>query len=311
MSKAIVLLNMCGVNSLDEVKLFLRNMFSDKYILQTNPIIRKIVGSIIVKKRLNEAIENYKILGGKSPLLDITKSLCKKVEEITSTPTYPTMRYTPPFAKEILQELKSKGVDEIIAFSMYPHFSTTTTKSSIEDLKDNLKELNYNPKLKIIDRYYNNQEYINIQTNLIKDALNGNNPSDITLLVSAHGLPISIIKKGDPYQKEIETNFKLLTKNLQKVGINFKNVKLCYQSRVGSGAWLEPNLVDILRNPDNLNVLIFPISFTIDNSETIFELKIEHKEIADKIGYSYYEVTKCPNDSDEFAKFIARMVDEE
>ncbi len=310
MKRAIVLLNMGGVNSLDEVELFLKNMFSDKYILQTNPIIRKIVGNIIVKKRLNEAKENYKILGGKSPLLDITKSLCKKIELVTNTPTYPIMRYTPPFAKDILKELKEKGVKEIIAFSMYPHYSTTTTKSSIEDLKDTLKELNFNPTLKIIDRYYNNQEYIDIQVNLIKDAVLDIDVSKITLLVSAHGLPISIIKKGDPYQKEVETNFNLLTKTLQKLDINFKNVKLCYQSRVGSGKWLEPNLIDILRNPDNLNVLIFPISFTIDNSETIFELSIEHKEVAKKIGYNYYGVTKCPNDRDDFVNFIAKVANE-
>ena len=303
-----MLLNMGGVNNLNEVELFLRNMFADKYILQTNALMRKFIGNIIVKKRLNEAIENYKILGGKSPLLEITNSLCKKIEDKINLPTYPIMRYTPPFAKDILNKLKEQGIKELIVFSMYPHYSTTTTKSSLEDLKDTLKELNYNPKLKIVDRYFDNQDYINLQANLIKDKLGSLDASKITLLISAHGLPISIIKKGDPYQKEIESNFTKLTKTLQDMQINFKDTKLVYQSRVGSGAWLEPNLADILRNPKSLDVLIFPISFTVDNSETVFELSIEHKEIAQKIGYNYYDVCKCPNDRDDFVEFIIENI---
>jgi ferrochelatase len=299
---------MGGPSSIEEVELFLRNMFADKYILQTNALVRKFVGNMIVKKRLNEAKENYKALGGKSPLLEITNSLSSKVSHLTNRPIYPIMRYVPPFAKETLRQLQLDGVDELVLFSMYPHYSSTTTKSSIEDIKDTLKELNYNPKLTIIDRYYNNLEYINIQAKAILDAIGSNDESKIKLIISAHGLPMSIIKKGDPYQKEIEENTKLLSKQLTKMGLNFKEIELAYQSKVGNASWLEPNLEDVLRNPTNLNVLIFPISFTIDNSETIFELAIEHKEIADKIGYKYYKVAKCPNDSDAFANFISNIL---
>jgi len=148
MSKAILLLNMGGPSNLDEVELFLKNMFADKYILQTNKFMRSLIGKIIVKKRLFEAQENYKAIGGKSPLLEITKELCSKVQKLTSTPTYPVMRYVPPFAKEILQELKSKGIQEVVLFSMYPHYSSTTTKSSIEDILEVAKELSYTPKFK-------------------------------------------------------------------------------------------------------------------------------------------------------------------
>jgi len=309
MSRAILLLNMGGPNSIDEVELFLINMFKDPYILQTNPIIRKLVGSIIVKKRLHEAQENYKEIGGKSPLLDITSSLAKKVESLTSTSTYPVMRYVPPFAKEVLSNLKEQGVEELILFSMYPHYSSTTTKSSIEDILDTCKELNYNPTIKIVDRYYNNLDYIKIQTQLIKEALEGKDAKEIKLIISAHGLPLDIINRGDPYQKHIEENTNLIKEQLLKCGIEFKEVELAYQSKVGNGTWLEPNLVDVLRNPTNLNVLIFPIAFTIDNSETIFELDIEHKDIANKIGYSYYKVAKCPNDKEEFAEFIAKEIE--
>ncbi len=308
MSKAILLLNMGGPSNLDEVEIFLKNMFSDPNILQTNRFIRKFVGSIIVKKRLNEAKENYKIIGGKSPLLDITNSLSKKVTSLTNIPTYPVMRYVPPFAKEVLSKLKQKGVNELILFSMYPHYSTTTTKSSIDDVLQTCKELNYNPKITTIDRYYDNKEYIDIQAKLIKEALDNKDPKDIKLIISAHGLPLDIIKKGDPYEEHINANVKALKEALKNLGLEFSEIELAYQSKVGNGTWLEPNLTDILRNPTNLNVLIFPIAFTVDNSETIFELDIEHKEIATKLNYNYYKVTKCPNDRDDFAKFISQSV---
>jgi ferrochelatase len=310
MSRAILLLNMGGPSNLDEVKLFLENMFGDKYILQTNPILRKLIKNIIVKKRLNEAQENYRAIGGKSPLLEITNSLAKKLTKKSGIESYPIMRYVPPFAYETLKRLRDNGVDELILFSMYPHYSTTTTKSSIEDIESTLKRLNYNPKIKIIDRYYNDENYIEIQAKLIEETLKDKSPRDIKLIVSAHSLPLDIIKKGDPYQREVEENFALLIEKLKSRGVNFKEEVLAYQSKVGNKKWLEPNLVDILRNPTNLKVLIFPISFTIDNSETVFELDIEHREIANKIGYRYYSVAKAPNDRDEFVEFINSRVKE-
>ncbi len=308
MSKAILLLNMGGPNSIDEVEIFLKNMFADPYILQTNAITRKLVGTIIVKKRLKEAIENYKIIGGKSPLLEITNSLAKRVESLSKIKTYPIMRYVPPFAKEVLLKLKDENIDKLILFSMYPHYSTTTTKSSIEDVIKVCKEIDYAPKIEIVDRYYDNKEYIKLQIKLIKETLENSSAKDKKLIISAHGLPLDIIKKGDPYQKHIETNVELIKDELKKEGLNFQSIELAYQSKVGNGTWLEPNLEDVLRNPTNLSVLIFPIAFTIDNSETIFELDIEHREIATKLKYDYYKVAKCPNDLDEFAKFIVNII---
>ena len=308
MKKAILLLNMGGPSNVNEVEMFLRNMFADKYILQTNALMRKLIGSIIVKKRLHEAQDNYKEIGGKSPLLDITNSLASKISQKIGVPAYPIMRYVPPFAKEVLQKLKEQKVEELVLFSMYPHYSSTTTKSSIEDLEYALKELNWQPKIEIVDRYYNNLEYVKIQANLIAEALNGDSAEDKKLIISAHGLPVDIIKKGDPYEKEITINYELIKAELAHRGINFKEVQLAYQSKVGNSTWLEPNLSDVLRNPTNLNVLIFPIAFSIDNSETIFELDIEHREMAQKIGYNYYKVAKCPNDSGEFVEFICNEI---
>ncbi len=308
MKQAVLLLNMGGPSNIEEVELFLKNMFADPNILPMNSLLRKLVASIIVKKRLHEAQENYKLIGGKSPLLEITEELAAKIEQNSGTPCYPVMRYVPPFATKVLEDLKAGGIEELVLLPMYPHYSSTTTKSSVDDIIDSCKKINYAVKIRVIEEYYNNSDFVSIQSELIKDALGGNNPADIKLIVSAHGLPLSIIEAGDPYQEQIESNYKLLIEKLREEGINFKACELAYQSKVGNGTWLEPNLSDVLRNPSHLDVLIFPIAFTVDNSETIFELDIEHREIAQKIGYNSYRVAKCPNSSDKFAEFLTQIL---
>lgn len=308
MSKAILLLNMGGPNSIEEVGLFLRNMFADPCILQTNTLTRKLVGSIIVKKRLSEAQKNYQAIGGKSPLLEITQKLAQKLESISGIPTLTVMRYVPPFAHDVLIELKKQNIQELILLPMYPHYSTTTTKSSVEDIYEQCKLLNFTPKITKIEHFFDNEKFIAIQAHLIEQALGSKDPKDMKLIISAHGLPLSIIQAGDPYEKHIQANTNFLSQKLIDMGIHFKEIELAFQSKVGNGTWLEPNLSDVLRNPTNLDVLLFPIAFTIDNSETVFELDIENREIAQKIGYNSYTLAKCPNDSTEFASLLATLL---
>ncbi len=310
MKRAVLLLNMGGPNSIDEVELFLKNMFDDKNILPLNRYLRKVVAKKIINSRLKEAQENYQMLGGKSPLNDITNSLAKKIEAIIDLPVRLAMRYVPPFASETLKEFKEGGIDEIILFPMYPHYSTTTTLSSFEDIEQRCKEINYFPKLHLIKSYYDDYNYLAIQAEQIIQVSKNIDTKDFDLILSAHGLPISIIRNGDPYEKQIEANKSALKTYLNSKGIYFKNIKLAYQSKVGKSAWLEPNLIDILRQPKNLKVLIFPLAFTIDNSETLFELDIEHRDIAKKIGYKEYLVVPCPNDDDDFANFVVKKVKE-
>lgn len=307
MSKAILLLNMGGPSNIEEVELFLRNMFADPNILQTNRLTRKVVGSIIVKKRLREAQENYKAIGCKSPLLEISQKLAEKVESISGIRTLPVMRYVPPFAYDTLKKLKEQNIDELILLPMYPHYSSTTTKSSIEDIYNQCKLLNFTPKITKVEHFFDNKEFIAIQASLIKQALGTKSPKSIKLIISAHGLPLSIIEAGDPYEKHIRANVALLSQELIRMGIHFQEIELAFQSKVGNSAWLEPNLSDLLRNPTNLDVLLFPIAFTVDNSETVFELDIENRDIAQKIGYNSYTVAKCPNDLDAFASFLATL----
>jgi ferrochelatase len=307
--KALLLLNMGGPNNVDEVEMFLRNMFSDKNILPMNPYLRAFIREIIVRNRIAEVKENFmKYLGGKSPLPGLTYNLILKLQEKLDIKIAPAMRYVPPFATDALKVFQKDGVEELILFPMYPQFSTTTTLSSIEDIEQRCAELNYSPKITVIEPYYDDFDYIEMCANKIMEAFEGKNTEEYDLLLSAHGLPMSIIKAGDPYQNQVEGNVSALRIYFHQKGIKFNNIKLVYQSKVGNAAWLEPNLVDVLRNPYHRKVLIYPLAFTIDNSETVFELDIEHREIAEKIKYEDYRVAKCFNDDDTFVDFIVKKV---
>ncbi len=309
MNQALFLLNMGGPNDLDEVKLFLHNMFSDKNILPTNRMTRALIRKIIITKRLDEAKESYMHLGGKSPLSDLTQQLIDQLKIKLDIPIYAAMRYVPPFATEALIKCKEEGIEELLLFPLYPQYSTTTTLSSYEDMIQRCKALDYHPKITMLTcQYYDDIDYIKANVDQIEKAIGNKDTEEYDLLLSAHGLPMSIIKAGDPYQRQVESNVSAIKTLLEVKGIHFKEVKLVYQSKVGNATWLEPNLVDVLRNPTNRKVLIYPLAFTIDNSETLFELDIEHREIADKVKYDDYIVAKCMNDSNAFVDLIIKYV---
>ncbi|HIP19000.1 MAG TPA: ferrochelatase [Sulfurovum sp.] len=308
MNRALLLLNMGGPNTIDEVELFLRNMFSDKNILTMDRYTRELVASIIIGKRLDDVKENYALLGGKSPLPALTETLISKLKEQLNLPIYAAMRYVPPFADESLIRCQKEGVEELILFPMYPQYSTTTTLSSLEDIEQRCETLGYDPKITLIDPYYDDYDYIEACSEKILEAMEGKDAREYDLLLSAHGLPMSIIHAGDPYQNQVEGNASAIKTYLRGKGIVFHDIKLVYQSKVGSSAWLEPNLIDVLRNPTHRKVLIYPLAFTLDNSETIFELDIEHREIAEKLKYDDYIVASCMNDSDKFVQLIVDRV---
>jgi len=306
--KALFLLNMGGPNNVDEVELFLRNMFADKNILVMNMYLRKLVSAIIINKRLEDVKVNYALIGGKSPLPTLTNELIKSLKSQLDMPIFAAMRYVPPFADIALAECKENGVEELILFPMYPQYSTTTTFSSVEDIEQRCEAINYHPTIKVIDPYYDDYDYISASCDKIVEAMEGKETKEYDLLLSAHGLPLSIIKEGDVYQNQVEGNASAIKMYLHERGIEFHDIKLVYQSKVGSSDWLEPNLVDVLRNPYHRKVVIFPLAFTLDNSETVFELDIEHREIAEKIKYDDYIVAKCMNSDKKFVDLIVDRV---
>ena len=300
-------MNMGGPNNVDEVEVFLKNMFNDKYIIGAPQPIRAMIGFMITTLRKKEAKENYKALGGMSPIVGHTKRLVRRLNRILDADVYYKMRYTPPFAKDVLKDLKEKDYDEIYAIPMYPHYSSTTTKSSIEELEKWSKKLGIKAKIKTLDSYYDNENYNKAIVERIKERLNGDNSEEFELIFSAHGLTKRTIDKGDPYQDHILKNVECAKKELEKQGIKFKNIHVAYQSRLGPMEWLRPYMDDKLREINAKKVLIYPISFTVDNSETEFELDIEYKEIADEVGIEDYRVAKAPNHNQYFIETVKEL----
>lgn len=310
MKNAIVLMNMGGPNNLSEVDVFLKNMFNDKYIIGAPQPIRSMIGWIIRKKRLKEATHNYKQLGGVSPIVGNTKRLMRRLAHEVDADIFYVMRYTPPFSSEIIQELTH--YKEIYAIPMYPHYSSTTTKSSIEDLEKEAKKHGIENKIKTIESYYEDKLYNKAIVERIKESIGDDKSEEFTLIFSAHGLTQRTIDKGDPYQKHILANVEAAKKELKAQNINFKNIEVAYQSRLGPMEWLRPYLEDKLEEviKNNPKVIIYPISFTVDNSETIGELDIEYREVADELGFKEYRVAKSPNNHPLFLKCLKHLYEQ-
>ncbi len=305
MDKAVILMNMGGASNLDEIEVFMRNMFNDHRIIGAPPFIRSRLSEYITLSRLDEVRKNYEKIGGGSPLLDITRSIQNKLQKrIDDAIVEVVMRYTPPFATDVLRTLKSRGVKKLYLVPMYPQFSTTTTASSIEDIRRCAAEIGYHPTMVSILDYYDFEPYLDTVEDLIAGSVEDVDPTDINLVFSAHGLPVSVIKKGDPYQKQVEAEVKLHVERLKKRGLVFNQVHLAYQSKVGPMKWLTPSLERVLEEIKNRRVLIYPIAFTVDNSETLFELDIEYREVAEELGFEFYRVCRCPNDSDRFIEVL-------
>jgi len=303
--KALLLLNMGGPHNLEEVETFLKNMFNDQRILTMPSFFRKIIGAMIVQSRKKEAKKNYEAIGGKSPIIEHSKELTEKISNyLKDIEIHYVMRYTPPYAFDILKNLQKNAVEEIFLLPLYPHFSTTTTASSFDDINDSLKALNYNPKVKKITSFYDHIGYNIAVVDRIKEILKGKKSEEFDLVFSAHGIPQKMIEEGDPYQTQIERNVRILKGLLIKSNIKFNNIHLAYQSKVGPLKWLSPSLQEKLKEIENKKVVIYPISFTLDNSETDFELSIEYKEKAKEMGFEEYIVSRCVNNSDLFVKSL-------
>ena len=305
MKKALLLLNMGGANSLDDVEIFLTNMFNDPYILGIkNKFLRKFVAFMITKGRLKTAKHNYEQIGGKSPLCELTAKLCEKISSLQNEfdAVDFAMNYTSPFVKDVLK--KYEKFDEIVLLPLYPHHSQTTITSSLADFKKAKEELKLKAKISLCEPFYDDDAYNKIIISHIREAIKDTDISDVSLIFSAHSLPRKIIEKGDIYEKHINEHVQILSKMLKEQGLNFKDVSLAYQSRLGPVKWLEPSLNEALAKCENKKALIYPLSFCIDNSETIFELVIEYAKLAKELNFSFCKVVECPNFSDEFASFI-------
>jgi len=299
-----IIFNLGGPNNLNEVEKFLFNLFYDKRIITLSKIPRFILAKLISKLRKKKAKEIYKLIGGKSPINENTlnqaialqniliKDFSKNENNSINWRVFYSMRHSSPNLEDILQNMSDFDPQKIILLPLYPQYSTTTTESFF----DKWQEVSYLYKNKSeiipIYDYHDNQHFISSCVNLILDYIweNIKDIKNIRFLFSAHGLPESIVKAGDPYQKQVEKSYKIIVEDLEK-NLNIKlDTRLCYQSKVGPKKWITPSLETEIENSarDNKDVAIFPIAFVSEHSETLVELDMEYLHIANKLGIKKY-----------------------
>jgi ferrochelatase len=285
---AVVLLNLGGPTSVEGIYPFLFSLFYDKNILTFPNPLRYVLAKLIAKRRFPEAQHIYAQLGGKSPLLENTKAQAQALEKKlgNNVRVFVAMRHAPPFAKEVLQDIKKYAPDEIVLLPLYPQYSRTTTGSAFEEWEKLLGNLTFSTQ--IISSYPVLEGFLEalqeLTLPLYADVKNHGIPR---VLLTAHGLPEKFIHKGDPYQAQVMKTAHTLSKKLSFLE---ESPVLCYQSRVGPLKWIGPSLESEIEKAsrERRPILVVPISFVSEHSETLVELDITMKNLAIEKGCPYY-----------------------
>lgn len=300
--KAIVLFNLGGPDSIKNVRPFLYNLFSDKLIIRAPAIIRNLIALFISMTRYKSASENYLLMGGKSSLLEETEKQKKLLEEVlkerkkNNFKIFISMRYWYPFVDNVLVDLEEYNPSEIILLPLYPQFSSSTTLSSFNEFDDKIKKYKINSKIRKICCFFDNDNFISSHTKAIINILDKiEDKKNIRILFSAHSIPVKYVESGDPYEWQINKTYNSI---ISKQEISQFESILCYQSKVGPIKWLSPNTEEevIRAAKENKTIVVVPIAFVSEHIETLVELDIEYKKIADKYSAKYYRVPTLSDD---------------
>jgi ferrochelatase len=312
MKKAVILFNLGGPDKMENVEPFLFNLFNDPAILNLPTFLRYPLAKLISNRRAPVAKKIYAELGGSSPILKLTKEQSKALEmKLNQTQKedeykcFIIMRCWNPRAKDVIKDVQLYSPDEIILMPLYPQYSAATSGSSIKEWKDVCKKNNYRVKTSTICCYPTDQNFINAHTKeiikKIKDLKN------FKLIFSAHGLPEKNIKKGDPYQWQVEQSVKKIVESLNDENLDWI---LSYQSRVGPLKWIGPSTENIIIENSKIgkHIVLVPIAFVSEHSETLVELDIEYKEIADANGCKNYTRVPALGINEDFIRAISELI---
>jgi ferrochelatase len=312
MKKAIILFNLGGPDKIESVEPFLFNLFNDPAILNLPTFLRYPLAKLISNRRAPIAKKIYAELGGSSPILKLTKEQSdaleiklNKTQEENEYKCFIIMRCWNPRAKDVIKDVQLYSPDEIILMPLYPQYSAATSGSSIKEWKDVCKKNNYNVKTSTICCYPTDHNFIKAHTKeilkKIKDLKN------FKLIFSAHGLPEKNIKKGDPYQWQVEQSVKKIVENLNDENLDWI---LSYQSRVGPLKWIGPSTEDIIIKNSKIgkHIVLVPIAFVSEHSETLVELDIEYKEIAEANGCKNYTRVPALGINEDFIKAMSELI---
>ncbi|MBS0271337.1 MAG: ferrochelatase [Proteobacteria bacterium] len=307
---AVVLLNLGGPSSLEEVSPFLFSLFYDPAIITLPNPFRYLLAKFISRRRLKEAREIYSLLGGGSPLLKNTIEQAVSLENELGNGfrVFVSMRHAPPLVKDTLKDIKTYQPDEIVLLPLYPQYSTTTTGSALKVWEETLK--NENASVWSIHSYPCEFGFLEAMTEktLIqyKKAQEFGKP---LVLFTAHGLPKRLIKAGDPYQRQVEETIQNLVANLN---LPFLDYVICYQSRVGPLEWIGPSTEEMVISAscEKRPLVVVPVSFVSEHSETLVELDMTYRDLALRKGCPSYQRVETVQTHPFFIKGLARLVRE-
>jgi ferrochelatase len=314
----VLLLNLGGPEKLEDVRPFLFNLFSDPEIIRLPfPWLQKPLAWLISTLRASKSQANYEQIGGGSPLLQITEAQGEALEQRLTeigqdAKIYIGMRYWHPFTEEAIAQIKRDRIQRLVVLPLYPHFSISTSGSSFRVLEE---MWNQDPSLRQVDytlvpSWYDHPGYLRAMADLIAQELpKFPHPDEAHIFFSAHGVPQSYVDEaGDPYQQEIEACTRLIMQNLNRPNA----YTLAYQSRVGPVEWLKPYTEDALQELGEQgieNLLVVPISFVSEHIETLQEIDIEYREVAEEAGIHNFQRVPALNTHPLFIDALAQMVD--
>ncbi|AGF52815.1 ferrochelatase [Synechocystis sp. PCC 6803] len=313
----VLLLNLGGPEKLEDVRPFLFNLFADPEIIRLPfPWLQKPLAWLISTLRAKKSQANYAEIGGGSPLLQITEAqasaLTTRLERLgQDAKVYIGMRYWHPFTEEAVEKIKGDRLQRLVILPLYPHFSISTSGSSFRVLEEmwhndpSLRQLDYS----LIPSWYDHPGYLQAMADLIAQELKKfPNPDQAHIFFSAHGVPQSYVDEaGDPYQAEIEACTRLIMRTLDRPN----QYTLAYQSRVGPVEWLKPYTEEALQKLGAEGIddlLVVPISFVSEHIETLQEIDIEYREIAEEAGIDNFQRVPALNTHPVFIDALAQMV---
>ena len=314
----VLLLNLGGPDELDDVRPFLYNLFSDPEIIRL-PVswLQKPLAWLISTARSRKSQENYKQIGGGSPLRRITEEQAQALKqqleaEGQETRVYVGMRYWHPFTEEAVVRIKRDQLEKLVILPLYPHFSISTSGSSFRILEQIWQQ---DPALQkipytVIPSWYDEPAYLQAMANLIAQELDQfSQPEQVHIFFSAHGVPLSYVEEaGDPYQYQIEECTRLIMETLNRPNDH----TLAYQSRVGPVEWLKPyteEAIEKLGKQGVKDLLVVPISFVSEHIETLQEIDIEYRELAEASGIERFHRVPALNTDATFIQALTNCVE--
>jgi protoporphyrin/coproporphyrin ferrochelatase len=311
---SVVLFQLGGPDSPEAVESFLYNLFCDPDIIDFFGawFARRPLARYIARNRASIVREHYDAIGGYSPIRLLTERQARALEAALAphcdARCFIAMRYWNPLTTEAAAAVNSAGHADLVLLPLYPHYSFATTSSSLKEWKRVYQPNGSAPRTHTIENFYDHPLYIQSVAEKISLSLTHfDQPDRAHIVFSAHGLPLSLIERGDPYAKQVEETVRLV---MQRGA--WKNPHtLCYQSKVGRRKWLSPSLIDTidrLAQGGEKHLLVVPIAFVTEHIETLHEINIEAREHAHKAGITQFEMMPAVGDSSTFISALADLV---